>query len=141
MDPEQVRQGREEEMNYMIKTLKMSEFGLWEDATSRTSKMLTRTKWVDRAKKDDNLKIFVRCRLVARDFKQMDEGPRDDLFAAMPPLEAFVAGMREKRRVQGHDEVKFMFVDVEKAHLNAKCDEEDWVEVPDEFKKFARYAK
>ena len=147
MDPEQVRQGREEEMNYMIKTLKMSEFGLWEDATSRTSKMVTRTKWVDRAKKDDNLKMFVRCRLVARDFKQMDEGPRDDLFAAMPPLEAkkalfaFVAGMREKRRVQGHDEVKFMFVDVEKAHLNAKCDEEDWVEVPDEFKKFASYAK
>ena len=141
MDPEQVRQGREEEMNYIIKTLKMSEFGLWEDATSRTSKMLTRTKWVDRPKKDDNLKMFVRCRLVALDFKQKHEGPRDDLFAAMPPLEAFVAGMREKRRVQGHDEVTFMFVNVEKAHLNAKCDEEDWVEVPDEFKKFARYAK
>ena len=134
-------------MNYMIKTLKMSEFGLWEDATSRTSKMLTRTKWVDRAKKDDNLKMFVRCRLVARDFKQKHEGPRDDLFAAMPPIEAkkvlfaFVAGMREKRRVQGYDEVKLMFVDVKKAHLNAKCDEEDWVGVPDEFKKFARYAK
>ena len=65
----------------------------------------------------------------------------------MPPLEAkkalfaFVAGMREKRRAQGHDEVKLVFVDVKKAHLNAKCDEEEWVELPDEFKKFGRYAK
>ena len=138
MDPEQVRRGREEEMNYMIKTFKMFEFGSWEDTTLRTSKMPTATKWVDRAKNDDNGKMFVRCRLVARDFKPKREGPRDDLFAAMPPLEAkkslflFVAGMREKRRVQGHNEVMLMFVDVKKAHLNAKCDE---------FKQFGRYAK
>ena len=32
--------------------------------------------------------------------------------------------------------MKLMFVDVEKkAHLNAKCDEEEWVELPGEFKK------
>ena len=147
LDPEQVRQGREEEMNNMVKTLKMFEFGSWEDATSRTSKMPTTTKWVDRAKKNDTGKTFVRCRLVARDFKPKREGPRDDLFAAMPPLEAkkavfaFVAGVREKRRAQGHDEVKLMFVDVKKAHLNAKCDEEEWVELPNEFMKFGRYAK
>ena len=59
LDPEQVRQGREEEMNYMVKTLKMFEFGLWEDATSRTSKMPARTRCVDRAKKDDTGKTFV----------------------------------------------------------------------------------
>ena len=92
-------------------------------------------------------KTFVRCRLVARDVKPKRKGPRDDLCAAMPPLEAkkalfaFVAGMREKRRAQGHDEVKLMFVDVKKAHLNAKCDEEEWVELSDEFSKFGRYAK
>ena len=40
-------------MNYMVKTLKMFEFGSWEDATSRMSKMATTTKWVDRSKKDD----------------------------------------------------------------------------------------
>ena len=119
----------------------MLEFGSWEDATSRTSKMPTTTKWVDRAKRDDTEKTFVRCRLVARDFKPKREGPRDDLFAAMPPLEAkkalfaFVAGVREKRRVQGHDEVTLMFVNMEKAHLNAKCDEEEWVELPDDFQK------
>ena len=81
---------------------------------------------------------------MARDFKPKREGPRDKLFAARPPLEAkkaffaFVVGMREKRRAQGHDEVKLMFVDVKKAHLNAKCDEEEWVELPDEFKKIGR---
>ena len=84
---------------------------------------------------------------MARDFEPKREGPRDDLFAVMPPLEAkkalfaFVAGVREKRRAQGHDELKLMFVDVKKAHLNAKCDEEEWVELPNEFNKFGRYAK
>ena len=49
-------------------------------------------------------------------------------FAAMPPLEAkqalfaYVAGVREKRREHGQDEMKLMFVDVRKAHSNAKCD-------------------
>ena len=36
--------------------------------------------------------------------------------------------------------MKLMFVDVKKAHLNAKCDEEEWVELPNEFNKFGRYA-
>ena len=86
----------------------------------KTSKMPTTTKWVDRATKDDNGQMFVRCRLVARDFKPKRKGPRDDLFAAMQPLEAkkalfaFFAGVRERRRVQGHDEVMLMFVDVKK---------------------------
>ena len=31
---------------------------------------------------------FVRCRLLAGDFEPRREGPREDLFAAMPPLEA-----------------------------------------------------
>ena len=61
LDPEQVRQGREEEMNYMVKTLKMFEFESWEDATSRTSKMPTTTKWVDRANKNNTGRTFVRC--------------------------------------------------------------------------------
>ena len=29
----------------------------------------------------------------------------------------------------------------ETAHVNAMCDEEEWVELPDEFKKFGKYAK
>lgn len=38
--------------------------------------------------------------------------------------------MEEK---EGAEEVKLMFIDVRKAHLNAKCDEEEWVELPEEF--------
>ena len=34
-----------------------------------------------------------------------------------------------------------MFIDVKKAHFNATCDEEEWVELLDEFKKFGKYAK
>ena len=69
------------------------------------------------------------------------------MFAAMPPLEAkkalfaFVTGVREKRRAQGRDEVKLMFIDLKTAHLNANFDEEEWVALPDEFEKFGRYTK
>ena len=68
---------------------------------------------------------------MARDFKPKRQGPRDDLFAAMSLLEAkkalfaFVVGVREKIPAQGQDDVKLMFVDVKKVHLNAKCDEEE----------------
>ena len=49
---------------------------------------------------------------------------------------ANVAVVREKEREQGQDEVKLMSIDVKKAHLNAKRDEEEWVELPDELRKF-----
>ena len=42
LDPEQVRQGREE-INYIIKTLKMFDFESWEEATSKAGKMPTTT--------------------------------------------------------------------------------------------------
>ena len=104
--------------------------------------MPTTTKRVDRVKKDDDVRTFVRCRLVARDIKPKHEGPRHDLFAAMPPLEAqkasfsFVVVVREKKRAKGHAEVKLMCIDLKKAHFNAKCDEEEWVALPDELEKF-----
>ena len=34
-----------------------------------------------------------------------------------------------------------MCIDVKQAHFNAKCDEEDWVDLPSEFKKFGKCAK
>ena len=50
--------------------------------------MQTTTTWVDRVKKDDDERTFVKSRLVARDFQPKHEGSRDDLFAVMPLLEA-----------------------------------------------------
>ena len=58
------------------------------------------------------------------------EGSRDDLYAAMPPLEAKkalfadVAGIRRARRIRGEVEVKLLSVDVKMAHLNAHCKDE-----------------
>ena len=99
----------------------------------------TTTKWV--------WKKFVSSWLVARKFKPKREGPRDDFFAAMPQLEAkkalfaFGARARAKRRVRDLAEVKLMFVDVKKAHLGVGCDEEERVQLLDEFEEHGRHAK
>ena len=69
-----------------------------EEVTQEASQTPTRTKWIDH-----DGRHFARFRLASRDRKPRDEGRRDDLFVAMPPLEpkqaslAFLAGMREKR--------------------------------------------
>ena len=109
----------------------MFEFGTYEEAVARGGKRPTTTKWVEGWKADDKGVRYVRCRLVGRDFKARDAEEREDLFAAMPPLEpkklmfSMLAGMRGQRRRKGLAEVKLMFIDVRKAHLNARCDEEE----------------
>ena len=147
LDEEMVRKGRKEESEYMADKLEMFEFGDYAEAKRRGGKEPTTTKWVEGKKVDEDSNEFVRCRLVARDFRCKREGPRDDLFAAMPPLEvkkalfAMVAGERGRRRRKGREEIKLMYIDVKKAHLNAKCDEEEWVELPCEFWKCGKYAR
>ena len=147
LDPEMVRKGRKEEAEYMAVKLGMFEFAGYEEAKARGGKEPTTTKWVESMKVDEDLVEFARCRLVARDFKPKREGPRDDLYVAMPPLEvkkalfALVAGVRGRRKRRKQDEMKLMFIDVKKAHLNAECDEEEWVELPREFEQWGRYAR
>ena len=153
MDPQEeidkklAEEGVKDEVDYMVKKLNMFEFGTLEEAWERGGKAPTTTKWVKGWKFDDDGKKFMRCRLVARDFKVKNERNRDDLFAAMPPLEAkkmlfrMTAGVRGWRRRNNKEEVKLMFIDVKKAHLNARCDEEEWVELPEEFWEWGRYAK
>ena len=61
LDPEQVRQGREEEeMNCMVGTLRVLEIGSWEETTSKAGKAPTTTKWIDRVKKYDDGREFAR---------------------------------------------------------------------------------
>ena len=69
LGPVQVQQERKKELQYIIKTLQLFEFGSLQEATSRGGKAPTTTKWVDRTRKDDDGKEFVRCGLVARDAK------------------------------------------------------------------------
>ena len=100
-DAGDMQQGRRDELWYRPRHC-------LQEAMSRGGTPPTTTKSVDRANKGADGKEFVKCLLVARDVKSKQEGPRDRLFAAMPPLEAkkalfaFEAGAREKRRDRGH---------------------------------------
>ena len=67
LDLERVRQGREEEMNYMVRMLGMIRFCSWEEATIKVGKAPTTTKRIDRVKKGDDGREFVICRLVVQD--------------------------------------------------------------------------
>ena len=139
--------GRKEELEFMVEKLDMFEFGTYEEAVSRGGKPPTTTKWVEGWKAVDKGGRFVRCRLVGRDFKVKGVEEREDFFAAMPPLESkklmfrVVAAMRGQRRRRVLEEVELMFIDVRKAHLNARCEEEEWVELAEEFWEYGRYAR
>ena len=88
LDPVQVEAGRKDEVDFMVEKLDMFEFGSYEDAVRRGGKQPTTTRWVEGWKADDKGGRFVRCRVVGRDFKQRKGGyDREDVFAAMPPLE------------------------------------------------------
>ena len=102
LDPEQVRQGREEEINCMVKTLGMFDFCSWQDATLNAGNSPTATKWIDRVKEDDDGREFVRCAL----FQTKTRGS-------------------DGRLVRGNGEDELMFIVVKKVHFNAKCDEEE----------------
>ena len=52
-EPEQVKMGKKEELEFMVKKLDMTEFGTYEDAVSRGGKRPTTTTWVDRWKADE----------------------------------------------------------------------------------------
>ena len=64
----------------------------------------------------------------------------------MPPLEAkkelcrMTTAVRGVRRRRGKADVKLMHADVNK-HLNAICEEKAWVELPEEFGRWGRYAR
>ena len=88
LEPEQVKIGRKEELEFMVKKLDMSEFGTYEEAVSRGGKQPTTTKWIEEWEADDKGGRFVKCRLVGQDFKVKGVEEREDLFAAMPPLES-----------------------------------------------------
>ena len=72
---------------------------------------------------------------MARDFRAKGEKDREDLFAATPPLELLrmmisktaTITMKSGRR-------KMLFIDVKKAHLNPKCEQDVYVELSREAK-------
>jgi len=136
LDPELVKKSRMEELGFM-KKIDLYEEAPIEECWERTGKPPVDTKWVD-LNKGTKEKPDVRCRMVARDFKPKGEKDREDLFAAMPPLEA--KKLMFKKAAMGRHEwrngrwarQKLMFIDVKKAHLNGVVGEDEcaYVSVP-----------
>ena len=111
---------------------------LWElrpisECWEKLGKAPVSMRWVDTNKGDGNADEWeVRCRLVARDFKG-GEKHRDDLFAETPPLEAkrLLLSRAMTRRNDGKRR-KLPVIDARRAHLNSKCEEDVYVELPEE---------
>ena len=127
---DEVNKARLEEIDFMVKR------GMWDlrpisECYKRTGKAPMSVRWVD-TNKGDRIKMLIRSRLVARDFKGNDKG-RDDLFAATPPLEAkrMLFSRAATRRHDGKWR-KLMFIDVKKAHLYPECEDEVYIELPSE---------
>eukprot|EP00973_Karenia_brevis_P065534 9107499-Karenia_brevis.AAC.1 len=89
-------------------------------------------RWVDTNKAHMEETYEVRSRMVANNYKGADKG-RGDLFAETPPLEAKRLLMsRAVTRIVDGTSRKLMFIDVKKAHLNPVCEEEVYLELPEE---------
>ena len=76
---------------------------------------------------------LVRSRWVARDFKTRGERDREDLFCATPPLELLRFMVSRQATISRTGKIrKSLFLDVRKAHLIAKCDQDVYVDLPPE---------
>ena len=125
---EDVRRARAEELDFMRK-IPLFDVVPEAECWARTGRPPVSTKWVD-INKGTPEKPDVRCRLVARDFKPKGEKDREDLFAAMPPLEAKKLLFRMAAACAGSRggtsmNMKLMFIDVKKAHLNGTVGEDE----------------
>ena len=133
LNGDEVAEARREEMQF-VKDLGVYEEATIEECWTNTGKGAIGSRWVDILKG-----LAVRSRWVAQDFKVKGEKDREDLFASMPPLEAKKALFRvgaarlKGRHTRTGEKMQMMFIDVRKAHLNAKCDRDDqYVKLPAE---------
>ena len=72
LDLEQVRQGREKEMNYIVKTFGMFEFGSWQEATSeKQARLRPRRNGSTECRRPTSV---VRCRLRFQTTRRVSQG-------------------------------------------------------------------
>jgi len=135
LDIDKVNEARLEEITF-VKNIPLYEEVDTQVCWDKLGKAPVSTKWVAVEKRDMD-KLSIRSRWVARDFKGRGEEGREDLFAATPPLEAKKLLFKWVRRIRNDGQMnreKIMLIDVRKAHLNAVCEDEVYVELPIEAK-------
>ena len=133
-----VDDARAEEITF-IKKIEVYDVVDVEECWEETGEGPISTKFVDINKGSEETPI-IGSRLAARHFKKKGEKDRHDLFAATLPLEAKrllirMAKVKEKGPdARGRGPLKLMFIDVKKAHLNAKLKqgERAYIELPPE---------
>ena len=138
LDGKDVVKARREEIDFMMK-INLFDIVDMDECWRNTGKEPITVRWVDVNKGSKNVPE-IRSRLVARDFKPRGERDREDLFAAMPPLEAKrllfcrAANHRAVVRNGRAEKMKLLFIDVKKAHLNGRVGEHEYVyiELPSE---------
>ena len=122
LDTKAVKMARAEEIQFMKTEIDLYVDVSEEECWEHTGKAPVSTKWVD-VNKGTAQDPDIRCRLVARDFRPRGEQHRENLFAAMPPLEAkkllFRMGAAQPRvhREGKMQRMKIMLIDVKKAPL------------------------
>jgi hypothetical protein len=128
---ELVRKARAEEMSHMkgkiFKVVKKAE------AWARTGRAPISTKWVDTDKTHGTGEPVVRSRWVARDFKDPCDKDREDLFSATPPLEMLRLVLSRQATIRPDGLArKTMYLDIKKAHLAPLCQQDVYVDLPEE---------
>ena len=137
LDSAKVRAAREEELmeleRRVFKVVDVQE--CWDAKGKRPIPV----RWVD---VDKGFGVY-RSRLVAKDFKPRSTiGDREDLFAAMPPLEAVKLLIAQAAaQSEGGKQRKVMFIDIGKAHLYGPMESDEYVELPPERAEPGKCAK
>ena len=122
LDPEKVKEARLEDVQFT------QEKRLWDVVPWPKDGCPVSLRWVDVVKGDGS----TRSRLVARDLKGLDR-QRYDFFAATPQLEAVRAVLSMADTKSSKSPVKkVMMIDAKKAHLNPRCKEDVYIELPPE---------
>ena len=122
---------RREEVDFMVHQRKLWDEVPLADCWNKTGKAPMSVRWVD-TDKGHGGDMQIRSRLVARDFKGNDKD-RDDLFAETPPLEAKrLLFSRAATMLPNGKFRKLLFIDAKKAHLNPKCEQDVYIQLPEE---------
>jgi hypothetical protein len=125
LDTKAVEAARRSELK-TFKEMEVYEYMRREEAASRGKKVGVR--WVD------SLKVtIVKSRLVAQEFAS-EQGNRDDIFAATPPLMAskYVISNTASRGRSGRTSRRISVMYVKRAFLYGNIEEEIYIELPEE---------